>query len=165
MNNKGFTLVELMVSIALIALVLVFMFNLLGDIKRESALSNEDISDALNRATITRIIQNDFIEKDLTKVSTCDDSILCYDFTFKDNSTKRLIVRENEIEYDDEIWSLDSGSYTKEGNIYCISNIGTNYYLKIFIPVINHMEDKRIHNLEIMRVAKKEIIAEGSEAC
>ena len=30
MNNKGFTLVELMVSVALVSIVLVFMFNLLG---------------------------------------------------------------------------------------------------------------------------------------
>ena len=72
MDNKGFTLIEIMVSISLIAIVLVFMFNLLGDIKRENALSNNDIADALNRATITRIIQNDFIEKNLTIVNTCN---------------------------------------------------------------------------------------------
>ena len=165
MNNKGFTLVELMVSIALIALVLVFMFNLLGDIKRESALSNEDISDALNRSTITRLIQNDFIENNLIKVEACNEEVLCYDFTFQNNNSKRLIVRENEIEYDNERWVLDSGTYTKDGSIYCISNVGTNYYLRILIPVINHMEDKRIHDIEIMRVDKKEIIAEGSNAC
>ena len=167
MNNKGFTLIELMVSVILISIVLVFMFNLLGDIKRESALSNEDISDNLDRATITRIIQNDFIESKLTTISICNDSdtILCYNFTFQDNSSKKLLVREKEIEYDNERWILDYGKYSTNGNIYCTSNIGNYYYLKILIPVIDHPTDNRIHNIELIRISKNPLNASGSNAC
>ncbi len=167
MNNKGFTLIELMVSIALIAVVIVFMFNLLGDIKKESALSNEDISDTLNRSKIIRVIQNDFIELKLKGVAKCTESgtIDCYEFTFNDNSTKRLLVRTNEVEYDNERWVLDSGNYTNDGRIFCQTVVDNNYYMRIVIPVTNHNLDNRIHNLELIKIGVEPFSALGSTSC
>ncbi len=169
MNNKGFTLVELMVSISLVSIVLVFMFNLLGDIKRESALSNENIDDALNRSTIIRIIQNDWIEKRLTKVSTCeeDGTILCYAFTFKNSTTKKLFVRKQEIEYDNERWILEDGEYNADGATYCSykKDTGKNYLLKIVIPVIDHKEDNRIHDIELVKMGTDDLVLEGLNPC
>ncbi len=167
MNNKGFTLVELMVSVSLISIVLVFMFSLLGDIKRESAYSNDNINDTLNRSTIIRIIQNDFIEKRLNRVETCreDGVIICYSFTFEDGLNKKLYVREKELEYDNEIWKLGDGKYSTEGEKYCYINNGDNYLLKIVIPVINHKEDNRIHDIELIKMGMTSFTASGSESC
>ena len=167
MNNKGFTLVELMVSIALVSIVLVFMFNLLGDVKRESSLSNDNINDTLNRSTITRIIQNEWIENKLTKVDKCSVSgtILCYTFTFKDNTTKDLLVRKNELEYDNERWILEDGEYSADGSTYCSISNGVNYLLKIVIPVINHKDDNRVHDIELIRMGTDGLIAENSDVC
>ena len=166
-NNRGFTLVELMVSIALVSIVLVFMFNLLGDVKRESALSNDNINDTLNRSTITRIIQNEWIEKKLTKVTTCDEAgtILCYTFTFKDNTTKNLLIKKKELEYDDERWLLEDGEYSNEESIYCSLSNGVNYLLKITIPVINHKDDNRVHDIELIRTGTDGLVVENSDVC
>ena len=63
LNNKGVTLIELIVSLALISIVMVFIFNLLIDLKAEDSLSSKRSTDALNRSTIIRLIQNDFLDK------------------------------------------------------------------------------------------------------
>ena len=169
MNNKGFTLVELMVSVALVSIVLVFMFNLLGDIKRESSISNDNIDDIIDRSTITRIIQNEWIEKKLTRVATCNETgtIMCYAFTFKDNSTKRLLVKEKEIEYDNERWILEDGEYNADGATYCSykKDTGKNYLLKIVIPVIDHKEDNRIHDIELVKMGTDDLVLEGLNPC
>ena len=156
MNKRGFTLVELIVSIGLISLVMVFLFNLLRDIKREESLSNSKNNDALNRAMIIRVIQNDFIELNLNVVNTCTEGeILCYSFTYLNGDTKKLIVNKNNIIYDNEKWILESGEYTQEGSVYCSNkSYGNNYYLKIFIPVINSIDDGKIRDIELIRIGK-----------
>ena len=166
-KNDGFTLVELMVSIALVSIVLVFMFNLLGDVKRESSLSNDNIGDTLNRSTIIRIIQNEWIENKLTKVTTCDEdnTILCYTFTFKDESTKNLLIREKELEYDNERWILEDGVYSAEGATYCSLSNGVNFLLKIIIPVLNHKDDNRVHDIELIKMGTDGVVAENSDVC
>ncbi len=167
MKNKGFTLVELMVSIALVSLVLVFMFNLLGDVKRENSLSNDNINDTLNRSTITRIIQNEWIENDLIRVEKCSVSgtILCYTFTFKDNSTKDLLVKEKELEYDNEKWILDDGEYSTDGASYCFLSNGVNYLLKITIPVLNHKDDNRVHDIELIKMGTDDLDVDTLDVC
>ena len=156
MNNKGFTLVELIVSIGLISIVMVFLFNLLGNVKREESLSNSNNTDSLNRSMIIRVIQNDFIELNLRSVNTCNvGEVLCYSFYFLNGTTKQLIVNKNNIIYDNEKWLLESGEYTSSNSVYCTNKeYGDNYYLKIFIPVINSVNDGKVRDIELIRIGK-----------
>ena len=67
-NNKGFTLMELMISISLVSVVMIFTLNLLNDIRAEEALGTNKTADLTNRTIITRIVQDDFYEKGIRQV-------------------------------------------------------------------------------------------------
>ena len=53
---------------------MVFIFNLLGDLKTEDSLSKTRSEDSLTRSTVINLIQNDFIKLGLYKWSSCNQS-------------------------------------------------------------------------------------------
>lgn len=161
MNNKGTTLVEVMISIGLIAIVMVFLFNLLIDLKSEDSLSTKNNDEALNRATIIRIINTDFINKGLKQLTFCDNkdctsTYLYFNFYFNDGTSKKMQVFEDHLIYDDEGWKLSSGKYNLGALDYCYKNPeGTKeYYLKINIPVVHKTSTNRNFDLDIVNMGE-----------
>lgn len=73
LNKKGMTLVEIIISIALISIVLVFLFSLLVDVKdmNDEASINSDY--LINKALILKNIEED-LDKATTelKINTCN---------------------------------------------------------------------------------------------
>lgn len=73
LNKKGMTLVEIIISIALISIVLVFLFSLLVDVKdmNDEASINSDY--LINKALILKNIEED-LDKTTTelKINTCE---------------------------------------------------------------------------------------------
>ena len=61
MNKKGFTMTELIVSIAIIAVVMIFLVNLLVDIRYDKKNELYDTKNQINRAEIIKTIQNDLL--------------------------------------------------------------------------------------------------------
>lgn len=59
MNNKGFTLMELMISVSLVSIVLIFTLNLLNDIRAEEDMGSNKTADLTNRTIITKVVQKD----------------------------------------------------------------------------------------------------------
>ncbi len=59
MNNKGFTLIELMISVSLVSIVLIFTLNLLNDVRAEEDLGSNKTADLTNRTIITKVVQGD----------------------------------------------------------------------------------------------------------
>ena len=102
-NNKGVTITEIVISVTLVSIILVFLLNLLITIRGYSE-ENKNKSDALiNRAIITREVENDFKDYDLKGISTCDASVI------NDTNVGRLIP---------------SGTVTS--SIYCLKLIYDN---------------------------------------
>ena len=104
-NNKGMTIVEIIVSITLVSIVLVFMLNLLITVKNFQNQS-QNVSDLLiNQALLTREIENDFNDSDFAKtgylrpipssMSKSDGSIYClkliYDETLVNDNIGYLV--------------------------------------------------------------------------
>ena len=139
-KSKGTTLIEIMVSLALISVVLIFIFNILADLKSEDRESTRGSRDSIKRASYTRIIQNDFIMLQLNKVAKCDmsGSLFCFQFSFKKDSPKKLVVYKDKIVYADEQWTLESSEYSKENSKFCYERTDSgdshNHLLKITIP-------------------------------
>ena len=90
MNKKGFTLIELIVSLALLSIVLVFMFNLLVILKGEEKVSALDMKLAVNQSIISKHINNDIISNKQIKNVSCT-SISC-DITFNNGINKNIIL-------------------------------------------------------------------------
>lgn len=72
LNNKGMTLLEIMISISLVSIVMIFTLNLLNDLRSEEYLGNDKTADLLNRSIISKKIQNDFITKGIKQVGQKD---------------------------------------------------------------------------------------------
>ena len=72
LNKKGITLVEIIISIALISIVLVFLFSLLVDVKdmNDEASINSDY--LINKALILKNIEEDLDKSDSLKLKTCE---------------------------------------------------------------------------------------------
>lgn len=170
-NKKGVTLLEVMVSLTLISIVMIILMGLLSDLKNEDSLSGTRNKDAINRATIINIIENDFINKEIQSVEGCDESTseICLKFSFKNNETKKLVIfsanssDENDyLIYDNEKWELEYGKYDFERFSYCyIDSINPNqkdslyYFLKIELPVKATTSSKRNYNLLLTSIGKK----------
>lgn len=74
MNKKGFTMTELIVSIAIIAVVMIFLVNLLVDIRYDKKNELYDTKNQINRAEIIKTIQNDLDGKIITDITDESDS-------------------------------------------------------------------------------------------
>ena len=168
--SKGTTLVEIMLSVILISIVLIFIFNILVDLKEENSLSSKRSSDSISRASYTRIIQNDFINLDLTGVSGCNEGLVCFNFNYKRSQPKKLIVYNDYIIYDNEKWSISTGHYVKEKSKFCYQNsldnisdeailndeLVKNYHLmKIFVPASKNASSNRNFDLELTHVSEE----------
>lgn len=70
-NQKGVTIVEIVVSVALISLVIIFIFNLMITVKNINDDSNSSSTNIINQNIIIRKVQADFKDLELTKVDSC----------------------------------------------------------------------------------------------
>jgi len=74
MNNKGITLIEIIISIVLISIVLIFLFSLLitvNDINYESEVNSTYL---INKSLILKNIEEDFEKADIITVSECNST-------------------------------------------------------------------------------------------
>lgn len=109
MNKKGFTMTELIVSIAIIAVVMIFLVNLLVDIRYDKKNELYDTKNQINRAEIIKTIQNDLdgkIIKDITdtKIDSTDtgsdsNNLVVNIITDDDNSNHIIKADSNHIYY------------------------------------------------------------------
>lgn len=159
MNNKGMTIIEILLSLGLLSIVMVFIFNILADLSQEEALSNKRNVDSITRSTIIRLIENDFIAKGVIKINGCSlsDSI-CLDITYEDNTTKRITAKSNTLTYADEKWTLKSGNFDLSNFKYCYkgnikaqgSNVASPYYfVKIVIPIKTKINNNNKYDIEL----------------
>ena len=71
LDNKGITLVEIIVSVALIAIVIIFLFTLLIQINNENSDSEINSSYLINQSSFIKQIEEDIIEYNLQRGNSC----------------------------------------------------------------------------------------------
>ncbi len=74
LNKKGISLTEIIISVTLISLVIVFLLSMLITLRHESNTSKQVSTLRMNQAIILNQMQNDFIERELIGISSCEDS-------------------------------------------------------------------------------------------
>ncbi|MDD4705662.1 MAG: hypothetical protein PHS24_00405 [Bacilli bacterium] len=73
LNTKGISLVEIIISITLISIIIVFILSVLINVRSEDQESKELSQLKLNQALITKEIHTDFIERELIGIESCED--------------------------------------------------------------------------------------------
>ncbi len=173
MNKKGMTLVELIISIALISIVLIFLFSLLSDVKYMNTNRNFALSNQQKRAIILKRVQSDFIDRrlsGLTDRSSSDNIVI--DFRFLDGTTSTLGFYKDGTGYyinyknstQEEKWYLSVDNTTTKIAFNCAKymlitdpTISNYFALKFTIPVIAKSSDANfIDDFEFTYVGLKE---------
>ena len=160
MNNKGTTLVEVVVSILLIAMVMILIFQMLMNLRNEDYISTSKSEDSLVRTEIIHLVENDFINKELKKisqVSCASGGIFCLKFDFYDGTSKRLDFQNNAAIYGDEIWYVSKVNNTYIAK-YDVANVkfcyhantsAKYYYFSMTIPLTHDASLKRKNSIDI----------------
>ena len=101
LNNKGMSLVEVIISIALISVVLVFMIKLLIDVNNTQTNNDYAKDNQTIRTEILRAIHNDLNEKTLRGVddSSSTSEKLVIKLQFTDNTYSQITATKNELTY------------------------------------------------------------------
>lgn len=75
LNNKGVTLVEIIISVALISIVLIFLFSLLIQVNNENSDNEVKSSYLVNQSTFIKQIEEDFLDYGFAGTATnCQSS-------------------------------------------------------------------------------------------
>lgn len=164
-NNKGVTIVELVVSISILTIIVLFLFQLILSLK-EVYNSSGIKTEMLNKqAIINREINDDLNDKQLELARSCStspDVINCISFYFKDGTSKRLeFIQKTDsspayLVYGDYKTELASGSdfnfATSNYNIKAITitdvvDLTNDSILSINVPIVhpNINNDYGIH--------------------
>lgn len=102
-NQKGVTIVEIVVSVALISLVIIFIFNLMITVKNINDDSNSTSTNIINQNIIIRKVQADFKDLELTKVDSCssDDikNLMVSNYNQKTSYCLKLSYAGGEVGY------------------------------------------------------------------
>lgn len=121
LNNKGFTVIELVLSFAFVSILSVGMLVVAFDYRskqKQESIKNDLIS--LSNS-ITMDIQDDIFQRFLSSIEYCDtkDNILkCIRFNFKDGTNKELQLKKQRVTIHDEGTSFSYISqYLVYGNI------------------------------------------------
>ncbi len=143
-NNKGFTIIELGVSICLVTVVSFLLFQLVSSVK--SIYTKDDIQTTLltKQAIMIKKIQDDLLNSLPNSITYCKDHLSnsCLMFTFSDGTTKELMVNpiEKKILYDDYLIDYyDIDNTVAFGDLTFNSS---NDYFSIKIPIISKMNSK-----------------------
>lgn len=101
LNNRGSSLLELIVSIALMSIILVFMTKLVVDVNNMDTNNTYAKDNQLNRAEIIRMIENDITNKDIKSISDSNSSsdTLIIRFTFSDNKQATISASSQTFTY------------------------------------------------------------------
>ena len=160
LNKKGVTLAEVIISIALISVVLVFMIKLLIELNNMETNNIFAKNNQVNRAEILRTINNDLLDKTLVNISSTNSSQneLVITFEFSDSisqieatsTTFRYIVYAEDGSTESvRTWDMnDCDVYVERANLYYIKddNIFT-LNLNIQIHTANDQNNATTNNI------------------
>ena len=90
LNKKGFTMVELMVSIALISIVMIFLVKLLVDVRYEGTNEVYDIKDQISRAEIIKTIENDLKDYNIIDVTSTGNTLKTITIQTEENGNSKI---------------------------------------------------------------------------
>lgn len=142
LNNKGFTLIELITTFALTSVIVIILVNTVIIIKENYVKIDKKSNLIIEQSNLSYLINSKFNKLDLISYEACFDTDFCYIFHFDGEENSKLIVGNDYITFDNYTYKMFEGSTIGE-NIFEISNVDTltsdvnNSFLTINIPITN----------------------------
>ena len=148
MNKNGFTLVELIVSIVLVSIVLVSMTGTLVKLKETYNVVNEDADARIYGATISKIINDDFLKNNGIRDISCsnDEDMSSCEIVLGTNQKRTLEILRNTIPNDSET-IYENGK-----------NVGTKTYEKTTL----RYSDSTTGSVKTLLIKTRELIVKSN---
>jgi len=143
-NNKGLTLIELITTFALSAVIIVLLINVVASIRNVYSKVSIKSDLYITQSNLSNALNSKLHDDKLDSYSTCTDSTFCYNFTLVNGETLKLVVEENKITVGNQVYKLTGK--TKVVNptlvpeyIELKEEYSGNNILVLKIPIINEL--------------------------
>lgn len=144
MNNKGLTLIELITTFALSAVIIVLLINVVASIRNVYSKVSIKSDLYITQSNLSNALNSKLHDDKLDSYSACTDSTFCYNFTLVNGETLKLVVEENKITVGNQVYKLTGK--TKVVNptlvpeyIELKEEYSGNNILVLKIPIINEL--------------------------
>lgn len=139
-NQKGFTVIELILSFSITTIVVVLLFQLLISLKNLYNETGHKTELFIKQATITEQINKELTSKTIISVDDCGEE--CIIFNFSDGSNSKLLINreENFIHYGKSATKLVLNSYFGDAKVEFYRNAANLHnsfdsFITIKIPI------------------------------
>ena len=117
MNTRGFTLLELITTFALSAVIIILLMNIIVVIKNLYSKSNVKTELYINQSNLSNAM-NKVINKDnLESYSECEDEEFCYEFNLYDGESIKLTISDTYIKFGKLVYKLDKNISVTEPSV------------------------------------------------
>ena len=144
MNNKGFTVVELITTFAVASAIALILFNIVLIIKNFYSTSNIKTNLLINQANLSEQFNSITLHDDISSIDFCNDEVICYEFVYTDGNKYKLTINNNIIKFGNYTYKLEKGSHIDENNIVVrrekIDSVSVgekNAILNVRIPILS----------------------------
>ena len=117
MNNKGFTLVELITTFAVASAVALVLFNVVLSIKDVYFTTNLDTNMLIDQANLNNQLYSKILGESITEIDFCDLSTNCYKIVYSNGEELNLVIKEKIITLGNYTYKLSNGSYVDLDNV------------------------------------------------
>lgn len=109
-NKRGFTLVELITTFALAAVIIVLLINIIVVIRNIYSKTDMKTELYINQSNLSNAMNEKISEDNLLSYEECNDTEFCYIFNFYDDDSVKLSVDDNTITFGTFVYKLNSNS-------------------------------------------------------
>ena len=141
MNKKGFTTVELITSFTLATVVMLILFNVIIIMKDKLSETNIKTKMLVEKDNLSYNLNKRFKEKELSSITMCGEGDKCYEFTYSDDTSDKLIYSniDKTITFNNYTFDIIDGITVEEPVIKeyydTMSSTKYNGYFIIHIPI------------------------------
>lgn len=138
-KNKGFTVIETIVSFCLISIVSIMVLQIILSIRDLYIIGDIKTTMLVKQGIMVQKIQDDVNKKGINRIDECDtQNTNCKKIIFSDGSSSNLEKTEEYIYYDNYKYNLLSGSTASDITIDSLESSDGKLF-KISIPIIHKL--------------------------
>ncbi len=155
MKKNGFTLVELITTFALAAVIITILVNISLILKNTYHKSDIKTKLLIEQANLSKKINLKLLESSLISYNNCNDYDICYVFNFLNGSSVKLLVGDTYIKFDNYVYELVDGTKIERPVIMNehvpLSDLSVNdSFLVIKIPIKNNLYPNKDFGINIV---------------
>ena len=145
LNNKGFSLVEMLVSISILSIVIIFMMHLFINIRNIYISNNEEFEYEILKSRVIKNISNDLNNNKLISYEKVNNKEVILHF---EDGSKIIKITDNNIRYYDENNEYINENLPKGAVVGNILIKGKDL-INIHIPLKNNNKNYDINIYEV----------------